>query len=90
MRLSLPTRFWIEVALGLASAALTALTIVWPDWIERLFGFEPDGGDGSTEWGFALSLVIVTIMFSTLAGRTWWRHTRLVALPAASSSPSKH
>lgn len=88
MRSSLLTRFWVEVALGLASAALTALTIVWPDWIERLFGFEPDGGDGSTEWGFALSLVIVTIVFSMLAGRTWWRHRQQVALPPASSSPS--
>jgi hypothetical protein len=90
MRPSLPMRFWVEVALGLVSAAVTALTIVWPDWIERLFGFEPDGGNGSTEWGFALSLVMVTIVFCMFAGRTWWRHTRLVALARASSSSSQH
>ena len=32
-----------------------------PDWIERIFGFEPDGGDGSTEWGWAISLAITAV-----------------------------
>lgn len=81
MRDSLPTRFWIELALCIASAALTAITIAWPDWIEGLFGLEPDGGDGSTEWGFALALVVATIAFSALAGRSWWRHARLGEQP---------
>ncbi len=26
-----------------------------PDWIERIFGLAPDGGDGSAEWGLAIS-----------------------------------
>jgi hypothetical protein len=34
------------------------------DFIERLFGFSPDGGDGSTELmiigGFVLAAIIVT------------------------------
>lgn len=28
------------------------------DWIERLFGVSPDGGDGSTELLFVLMLVM--------------------------------
>jgi hypothetical protein len=29
------------------------------DWIEKLFGVSPDGGDGSTEIGLALSLALM-------------------------------
>jgi hypothetical protein len=46
----LPTRFWIESALGVLSAACLALTLVWPQWIEAIFGLHPDAGDGSSEW----------------------------------------
>lgn len=77
MRQPLPTRFWVEFALCIASGALTALTVAWPDWIERIFGFEPDGGYGSTEWGLVLTLAGFTVAFIALFGRTWWRHARL-------------
>jgi hypothetical protein len=76
MRRSLPTRFWVEVALGVASGALTALTITWTDWIELIFGIEPDGGDGSTEWGLVLTFAGLTIAFIVLSRRTWWRHAQ--------------
>jgi len=33
------------------------------DWIEQIFGFSPDGGDGSTE---ALIVVAGTIALATL------------------------
>jgi hypothetical protein len=33
------------------------------DWIEQIFGFSPDGGDGSTE---ALIVVACTIALATL------------------------
>ena len=79
MRQSLPTRFLAEVAACIASGALTVLTTVWPDWIERIFGIEPDGGDGSTEWGLVLAFAGFTIAFLILSRRTWWRHARLAA-----------
>lgn len=31
------------------------------DWIERLLGLSPDGGDGSTEMLWLLALVIVVL-----------------------------
>jgi hypothetical protein len=76
MRRSLPTRFWVEVALCIASGALTALTITWTDWIERIFGIEPDGRDGSTEWALVLAFAGLTIAFIVLCRRAWWRHAR--------------
>jgi hypothetical protein len=51
VRSQLPTRIWVEVVSGLMSAALLGLTIIFPDWMEVLFGLAPDAGDGSTEWG---------------------------------------
>jgi hypothetical protein len=67
----LPLRFWIEVALGAASAVATALATVWPDWIERAFGFAPDDGDGAVEWGWAIALAVATLALFVDAGRVW-------------------
>jgi len=75
MKNRLPLRFWIETALGAASAAVLAMTLVWPDWIERLFGLEPDAGDGSAEWGWAVAFAVATLVLFADAGRTWWRTT---------------
>jgi hypothetical protein len=54
-------RLWIETALGVVSAVALIMTLIIPDWIERIFGFEPDGGNGSTEWGLAIFLAIATL-----------------------------
>jgi hypothetical protein len=69
-------RFWVEVALGSVSALLLALTLNSHDWLERLLGFEPDGGDGSAEWGLALAFSVATLLFLVDAGRLWWRRAR--------------
>ena len=76
MKTRLPLRFWIEAAFGLASAVVLAMTLAWPDWIERLFGLEPDAGDGSAEWGWAVAFAIATLALFADAGRTWRRAAR--------------
>jgi hypothetical protein len=46
------------------------------DFIERLTGFAPDGGDGSTEMWFFIGLVVLAlILFRPLAGKLYskWR-----------------
>ena len=42
-------RFWVEVALALASALTVVLVLLRPDWIEVLFGVDPDAGTGVVE-----------------------------------------
>jgi hypothetical protein len=67
-------RFWAECTLAGLAAIFAVLTAVWPDWIELLFGADPDGGDGSVEWGIVATLVVVAIVFAVLAR---FEHKRL-------------
>ena len=66
-RLSL--RMWIETILGVVSAIVLIMTLIMPNWIERIFGFGPDGGDGSAEWGLVIFLVVVTLVLFFDANR---------------------
>ena len=36
------------------------------DWIERLFGFSPDDGDGTVEW-----LIVVAVLLIGVAVAIW-------------------
>lgn len=66
-------RFWIEVVAGTLSALLMALTLVTPEWIEEIFGVEPDGGSGALEWAIVAALAIGAIGSSSLARHEWRR-----------------
>jgi hypothetical protein len=46
-------------------AVLTALTIVWPEWIEGVFGVDPDAGSGVAEAGVVTVLALATIALWT-------------------------
>jgi hypothetical protein len=39
------------------------------DWIERLFGVSPDGGDGSTEMLYLVAAVAIVVL---IFGRTYY------------------
>jgi hypothetical protein len=67
MKPQLRTRFWIESALAGASAFLFALTLVWKDWIEAIFGVDPDHSSGGLEWAIVAVLVVVTLVATLLA-----------------------
>jgi hypothetical protein len=62
-------RFWIEAGLGVTSGLLLLLTLVTREWIELLFGVDPDGGNGALEWLIVACLVLLTLVFSALARR---------------------
>jgi hypothetical protein len=64
----LPQKFWVETAMGLFSAVLLAITVLVPEWFERLFDSTPDAGDGSTEWRLALSLAQFLLCCLALLG----------------------
>lgn len=68
-------RFWVEVALSALSGLALVLTLVWEEWIEAVFGVEPDGGDGSAEWLVFLVLAVLAVGSGVLARVEWRRLT---------------
>ena len=68
---SVRLRFWLELVMALGSGALLLLTIAVPDWIEVVFGIDPDAGNGSVERTIAVVLAVITIVFLGLAGFEW-------------------
>jgi uncharacterized membrane protein len=69
--------FWIEAVLAGVAGFLTILTLITREWIEAVFGVDPDGGNGSLEWLIVVALAVVTIVLAVLA-RLEWRRTQPV------------
>ena len=63
--------FWVEAALSACSSLLVVLTVVWPHWIEGVFGVDPDHHSGSFEWMVVIACCLVTVGFGVLARREW-------------------
>jgi hypothetical protein len=66
------TRFWIEAGLAVTAIVVLIVTIVWHDWIEIVFGVDPDEGSGALEWGISAALVAAAVV-NSLAARFEWR-----------------
>jgi hypothetical protein len=60
-------RFLIEAGLGTATFVLMVVTLVWHDWIEIVFGVDPDNHNGVFEWLVVAILALVTITLAVLA-----------------------
>jgi hypothetical protein len=60
-------RFWCELGLCVLSATLFAVTLVWHDWIELVFGFDPDQGNGALEWVISALSAAGAVSFAVLA-----------------------
>ncbi|WP_328923759.1 ABC transporter permease [Streptomyces sp. NBC_00190] len=67
-------RFWAEIVLGTLSGLLFLITLVWHDWIELLFGVEPDAGSGALEWLIVAVTALVAVLCA-LGARMEWRRT---------------
>jgi hypothetical protein len=61
-------RFRIEALLAALSAGLCTLTLLRRDWLEAIFGLDPDAHSGSLEWAIVLALLSLAIAFGVLAG----------------------
>jgi hypothetical protein len=70
-------RFWFEAAAALCTCCLALLTVVWPEWIERLFGFDPDQSSGRLEWAFVAALAVAAVTASVATRVEWRRSARL-------------
>jgi hypothetical protein len=62
-------RFYVEAVLAGLLGALTVLTLITADWIEVVFGVDPDGGNGSLEWALVAVLAVATAALSLTAWR---------------------
>ncbi|HTU52734.1 MAG TPA: hypothetical protein VMF62_02060 [Acetobacteraceae bacterium] len=78
-------RLRIEIATASVAFVLFLLTLVWSDWIEILFGWDPDEHNGSVEWAIVGGLLVLALLLFG-AARIEWRRIR--AAQAHPSSPS--
>jgi hypothetical protein len=58
------------IAAGL-SGLLFLLTLAWPDWIEGVFGVDPDHHNATFEWVIVAGLLAAATTFGYLARRKW-------------------
>ncbi len=68
-------RLRLEICLAALSAVLFLVTIAWPEWIEEVFGVDPDHGDGSLEL-LILGVTAVCAIVASLRARSDWRALR--------------
>jgi hypothetical protein len=61
--------FWIEVVLACITGFLAILTAAQPDWIEAVFGVDPDRHSGAVEWVVVAGCALVTVTLIALARR---------------------
>jgi hypothetical protein len=75
MKRRLTPAFWVEAGLASLTAFLVILTAVWHDWIEGIFGFDPDHHNGLFEWELVAVCLILTVLCTWLARREWRKAT---------------
>jgi hypothetical protein len=73
MRKPLRWRFWLETGMAIVTSILFVITLVQRDWIEVVFGVNPDSRSGILEWLIVAALLVVTITLFTLASYEWCR-----------------
>ena len=78
--------FWIESVAGSFTGFLAILTLVWRDWIEGAFGYDPDHHNGSFEWELVIVCALLTLLFAALARREWRRAPSRAASASSTAS----
>ncbi len=73
MKKAMRFRFWLETGMATTTGILFVITLIWRDWIERVFGIELDAGNGSLEWLIVGVLLAVTIALFVQAHYEWRR-----------------
>ena len=68
-------RLLLEVGLAILSVLLFVATLLWPEWIEIVFGVDPDYGNGSIEW-LIMELAAICAVVAIFLARADWRRLR--------------
>jgi hypothetical protein len=71
-------RFWLQSILSSITGVTAIVTLFWHDWIEAVFGVDPDKGNGSTEWVLVLLLAALSVTL-TIGARLEWRRAQLAS-----------
>lgn len=72
-------RFWVAVGTGIACLILLVATLITREWVELLFGVDPDQGSGALEWLLVIGFGAVS---ATSLGLARWEWRRPNAAPA--------
>jgi len=62
-----------EKSVGALCVFLAVVTVFWRDWIEVLFGWDPDHHSGSAETGIICGLAVAGLALALMAR---WQHRR--------------
>ena len=68
-------RFWAEAVVAVVCLVTGVVTLVVPDWIERLGGEGGDAGSGTTERVVAVLVIGIALTAAVLARVEWRRST---------------
>ena len=72
----LRSRFWLENALAAAALILAIATVVQPEWVEVVFGIDPDASSGAFEWALT-SIAAASALVAGWLARREWRRTKV-------------
>jgi hypothetical protein len=75
---ALRKRFYVQAIAGLVSASLAVITLLWHDWIELVFGVDPDHGSGAAEWLVVGGFATVALSLAISARAEWRRSVHVV------------
>ena len=73
-------RLRLDVGLAILSVLLFGATPLWPEWIEIVFGVDPDYGNGSIEW-LIMELAAISAVAAIFLARADWRRLRSQTRP---------
>jgi hypothetical protein len=73
MRPRASARFRVELGLAISLVVFAVVTLLSRDWIEVVFGVDPDHHAGWLEWLIVMGFAVGGLITSMLARRDWLR-----------------